>query len=62
MNIPHHLVKHRVLDYGVLDDSCTGNISFFLSGLLNRKKIQGSEFRPYRTVIQTIKNIAHVTT
>lgn len=47
MNIHHHLVKHRVLDFEVLNDSCTGNISFLLSGLPNGKKIQGSEFRPY---------------
>lgn len=55
MNIHRHLVKHNVLDYEALDESCTGNTSFFLSGLLNREKIQGSEFRPYRTFIQTIK-------
>lgn len=55
MNIHHHLVKHRILDYKMLGESCTGNTSFLLPGLLSGEKIQGSEFRPHRTFIQTIK-------
>lgn len=50
------------MDYRELGGSCTGNISYLLSVLLNVKKIDGAELRPYRTIFQKIKDIIHMTT
>lgn len=52
MNIQHHLVKYKFLYYGWM--TAAQEIFLFI-WLTKWEKIHGSEFRPYRTVIQTLK-------